>query len=211
MAGDRLGGGNRYFRRRWDDSRGDNYASWGCATYYFEVDELGCVRRQIEEYDQGPKLRYNQNRPEDRYGRLASGNVIDDESTWGACEIPASEFEDSWKSSPDEYAVVSTWTTIEIFDGAVKPIGLYGADNRSVVFQFSDEWGDINIMGIINTPDRQPLLPASKQTGVSVQLLGHQSAMHLLHQGATFALWMGKVIGEGRIEKVNGVNEKFDR
>lgn len=44
----------RYYRRRWNETRGDAFSSWGGATYYFEVGEDGWPTRQVEVYDAGP-------------------------------------------------------------------------------------------------------------------------------------------------------------
>jgi len=60
----------RYFRRRWNDSRGDGFDSWGATTYYFEVGKDGWPTRQVESYDTGPILRYGQGRVECDHGRL---------------------------------------------------------------------------------------------------------------------------------------------
>jgi hypothetical protein len=44
----------RFFRRRWEDSRGDEFDAWGAATYLFEVGDNGWPVRQIQVYDAGP-------------------------------------------------------------------------------------------------------------------------------------------------------------
>jgi hypothetical protein len=60
----------RWFRRRWEESRGDGFASWGAATYFFEVGPDGRPVRQVEVYDAGPTLRYGPDHPEDEFGQL---------------------------------------------------------------------------------------------------------------------------------------------
>ena len=52
----------RYFRRRWDDAR---------AVYYFATDETGMVREQVEVYDDGDVLSYDEDRPSDERGSLS--------------------------------------------------------------------------------------------------------------------------------------------
>jgi len=39
-----------WFQRRWEESRGDQFASWGAATYYFEVGPDGRPVRQVEDW-----------------------------------------------------------------------------------------------------------------------------------------------------------------
>jgi hypothetical protein len=61
---------NRFYRRRWDETRGDQFDSWGCSTWYFEVGDDGWPVRQVEAYDAGPVLRYGTGYDEDGYGAL---------------------------------------------------------------------------------------------------------------------------------------------
>jgi hypothetical protein len=85
--------------RRWEESRGDRFSSWGAATYYFEVGPDGWPIRQIEVYDNGPILRYGPDHQEDEYGRLAQTQLeeMEDENQWA---IAAQDFEDAW--SPNQ-------------------------------------------------------------------------------------------------------------
>lgn len=39
---------NRYYKRRWEESRGDDHDDWGRSTWYFEVADDGYPVRQIE-------------------------------------------------------------------------------------------------------------------------------------------------------------------
>ena len=43
----------RYFRRGWDEDRGDLYASWETSTYYLALDDEGTARVQVEVYANG--------------------------------------------------------------------------------------------------------------------------------------------------------------
>jgi hypothetical protein len=47
-----------WYRRRWEESRGDADDAWGGSTWYFEVGDDGTPIRQIEIYDLGPTFRY---------------------------------------------------------------------------------------------------------------------------------------------------------
>ena len=62
--------GKRYFKRYWPEDRGDSYASWGGATYYFVCGDDGYPDRQIEVYDNGILLSYDDVYYSDDYGML---------------------------------------------------------------------------------------------------------------------------------------------
>lgn len=52
--------GAQYYKRRWDEPRGDEYDHWGFSWWFFETTVDGEVLRQIEVYDSGPSHRYDQ-------------------------------------------------------------------------------------------------------------------------------------------------------
>jgi hypothetical protein len=87
----------RYFRRRWDEDRGDEYASWGPATYYFEVDDDLYPTRQLEVYERGPSLRYSSERLNDAYGLLSDQRL--DLEDFASFEIDGATFEAAWVKS----------------------------------------------------------------------------------------------------------------
>ena len=86
----------RYYKRRWDETRGDRYDSWGPSLWLFETDEVGNVLRQVELYDGGQRLRYDENRLDDSYGALSEKPL--DLSELAAFEIDATEFEAGWSA-----------------------------------------------------------------------------------------------------------------
>lgn len=88
-----------YYRRPWNESRGDQYSSWGRATYYFEVDDDGRPTRQIEIYDSGPTLRYGPGHEEDEFGLLAQGPLAPLDE-WQPRTITEAEFEQAWHDLP---------------------------------------------------------------------------------------------------------------
>lgn len=89
----------RYYRRHWSDTRGDEFETWGAATYYFEVGEDGWPIRQLEVYDAGPVLRYGPGREEDEYGQLRQAR-LDELEDWAPWAISQNEFEKAWKARP---------------------------------------------------------------------------------------------------------------
>ena len=60
-----------HFKRHWDAQRGDQYSDWGTATYFFETDEAGDVKRQMEIYENGRVMKYDEAKPGDDFGGLA--------------------------------------------------------------------------------------------------------------------------------------------
>jgi hypothetical protein len=86
----------RYFKQFWNESRGDKFDSWGCSWWYFETDDAGNVLRQIEKYDAGVVLRYDESHLEDEFGGLAEKPVDSDEI--GGSNIAPQDFEQEWHS-----------------------------------------------------------------------------------------------------------------
>jgi hypothetical protein len=84
----------RYYKRPWDESRGDAYDSWGRSVWCFEIDDEGYAVRQMERYENGPVLKYDANHPEDEYGGLGEKPI--DRHEFGAFEITAEEFSAAW-------------------------------------------------------------------------------------------------------------------
>ncbi|OLB73420.1 MAG: hypothetical protein AUI14_26245 [Actinobacteria bacterium 13_2_20CM_2_71_6] len=89
---------NRFYRRRWEETRGDEFDDWGGSVWYFEVRDDGWPVRQVEVYDAGRVSRYGAGREEDRYGGLSQASLYDSDEDWGPFEITAAEFERVWDS-----------------------------------------------------------------------------------------------------------------
>ena len=85
----------RFYRRPWHETRGDQYDSWGPSTWYFEVDGDGRITRQVECYAHGPNLRYSEDWPEDEYGALGEG-AVDELEDWAPWVIAKAEFDEVW-------------------------------------------------------------------------------------------------------------------
>lgn len=85
----------RYFKRNWNETRGDQYDSWGKSVWFFETDDNGEVLRQIEVYDNGKVLKYDNENSEDEFGMLADQNL--DLTEFNEFTIEKEEFENNWK------------------------------------------------------------------------------------------------------------------
>lgn len=85
----------RYFKRNWDENRGDKYNNWGTSLWYFETDEKGWTNRQIEIYENGNRLKYDPEYLEDEYGGL-SDQAFDLEDM-APYIITKEEFEIEWE------------------------------------------------------------------------------------------------------------------
>lgn len=84
----------RYYRRRWDESRGDDHDSWGSSDWFFEVADDGTVVRQVEAYDAGAVRRYSTDHPQDEDGSLSEAPF--DAAEWEPYRITAEEFAQAW-------------------------------------------------------------------------------------------------------------------
>ncbi len=89
----------RYYRRRWNATRGDEFDSWGAATYYFEVGKDGWPTRQVEVYDASQVLRYGPGHEEDEYGQLGRAR-LDELEDWAPWAVSQDDFEEAWRASP---------------------------------------------------------------------------------------------------------------
>lgn len=55
----------RYFKRRWEEDRGDAHSYWGASWWLFVVNEQDWPTCQIGAYDHGPTKRYGPDLIED--------------------------------------------------------------------------------------------------------------------------------------------------
>jgi hypothetical protein len=87
----------RYYQFRWNEG---NDIGWGDSTHFYEIGDDGCSRRQIEVYDNGTVLKYDENHPFDEYGMLAdfAHNPGDEITSSETIEITVEEFEKNWAS-----------------------------------------------------------------------------------------------------------------
>jgi hypothetical protein len=87
---------SRFYRRRWDETRGDEFDDWGCSVWYFEVADDGWPVRQVEVYDAGRVLRYGLGHEDDRYGIIGQASLYDSGEDWSDFEITEADFERAW-------------------------------------------------------------------------------------------------------------------
>ncbi|MBL3655192.1 hypothetical protein [Fulvivirga sediminis] len=87
----------KYFKRHWNESRGDEYDSWGTSYWWFETTDQGEVIRQMEFYDTGTVLKYHEHFREDEYGGLSEVSL--DIEEFESFAISRSDFESQWNTS----------------------------------------------------------------------------------------------------------------
>ena len=90
---------SRYFKRHWDETPGEGLTgSWGTSIFYFETDEDYNVLRQIQIFQNGQILKYDNNLVNDQFGGLADQQL---------------DKNDFANYSIDDYEFNSTWATIQ--------------------------------------------------------------------------------------------------
>jgi hypothetical protein len=86
---------NHYFKRHWDEPRGDQFDSWGQSLWLFETDGEFWPMRQIVQYDCGVVHKYDGQHSVDQYGGLADQPL--DPEAFAPYRIDQREFEDAWR------------------------------------------------------------------------------------------------------------------
>ncbi len=86
----------KYFKYRWKETRGDDFDDWGFSTFYIEIDEDLYPNRQIELYDNGNKLHYDNENVTDEFGYLGDKSI--EEDTEKLTPISKEDFERVWNS-----------------------------------------------------------------------------------------------------------------
>ena len=84
----------RYYKFHWNESRGDQYDSWGTSNWFIEVGEDLYPNRQIEIYENGKKLKYSNDKLEDEFGGLSDQKF--NESEFDCERSSEQEFEKLW-------------------------------------------------------------------------------------------------------------------
>lgn len=86
-----------FYRRRWDETRGDEHDDWGPAVYYFWVQDR-VVGQQVERYDAGVLLAYDRYHPEDQYGQMTVESL--DACEWAPFEIDIVTYQSETDGQP---------------------------------------------------------------------------------------------------------------
>lgn len=86
-----------YYRRPWDETRGDDYSDWGTSTWFFEIGEDGYPARQLELYENGKALAYDTAHADDEFGGL--GDQPLDLQEFAPFEITKAQFEQAWSTA----------------------------------------------------------------------------------------------------------------
>lgn len=87
----------RHYRRPWDETRGDDFDSWGTSVWYFEIGGDGYPVRQVVKYQHGPVLKYDSEHLDDEYGGLGDQALAADD--FAGFEISPEEFESAWSAA----------------------------------------------------------------------------------------------------------------
>lgn len=87
----------KYFKRIWDETRGDEFDNWGTSIWYFETDKSGLPTKQIEVYQNGKVLKYDQSKLEDEFGGLGGQEL--DLIEFSEFQITKKEFEKVWNEN----------------------------------------------------------------------------------------------------------------
>ncbi|PHQ35265.1 hypothetical protein [Rhodopirellula bahusiensis] len=85
----------QYYRRYWNEDSGGLCSGWGGSHFLFEVHPDGWVARQIQRFDNGELLIYDETCDEDSFGGRSIVPLEADE--YGPFSIDRSEFLNNWK------------------------------------------------------------------------------------------------------------------
>lgn len=86
----------RYFKKNWEETTGDELTDdWGVSIFYFETDDSLNVFKQIQIFENGNILKYDELNNEDEFGAMADQSLEEEEFL--DCEITKEEFYNIWK------------------------------------------------------------------------------------------------------------------
>jgi translation initiation factor IF-1 len=85
----------QYYKRYWDEDSGGLCSGWGGSHLLFEVHPDGWVARQIQQFDNGELLLYDETCNEDDFGGRST--IPLDANEYRPYSIGRSEFVSSWK------------------------------------------------------------------------------------------------------------------
>ena len=85
----------RYFKKNWEETTGDELTDdWGVSIFYFETDDSLNVFKQIQIFENGNILKYDELNNENEFGAMADQSL--EEKEFLDCEITKEEFYNIW-------------------------------------------------------------------------------------------------------------------
>ena len=85
----------RYFKKNWEETTGNELTDdWGVSIFYFETDDSLNVLKQIQIFENGNILKYDELNNEDEFGAMADQSLEEEEFL--DCEISKEEFYNIW-------------------------------------------------------------------------------------------------------------------
>ena len=85
----------RYFKKNWEETTGDELTDdWGVSIFYFETDDSLNVLKQIQIFENGNILKYDELNNENEFGAMADQSL--EEKEFLDCEITKEEFYNIW-------------------------------------------------------------------------------------------------------------------
>lgn len=131
----------RYFKRKWNETRGDQYDNWGTSTFFIETDDSGFPSRQIEKYENGIVLKYGDKKTEDEFGMLGDQDL--DLEEFSEFEISKTDFESEWESNEKKFItseIIGALFQKDQFNDwwESEPIEIRFFDNKKMKITFMD-------------------------------------------------------------------------
>ena len=85
----------RYLKKKWEETTGNELTDdWGVSIFYFETDDSLNVLKQIQIFENGNILKYDELNNEDEFGAMADQSLEEEEFL--DCEISKEEFYNIW-------------------------------------------------------------------------------------------------------------------
>ena len=85
----------RYFKKNWEETTGDELTDdWGVSIFYFETDDSLNFLKQIQIFENGNILKYDELNNENEFGAMADQSL--EEKEFLDCEITKEEFYNIW-------------------------------------------------------------------------------------------------------------------
>ena len=85
----------RYLKKKWEETTGNELTDdWGVSIFYFETDDSLNVLKQIQIFENGNILKYDELNNENEFGAMADQSLEEEEFL--DCEISKEEFYNIW-------------------------------------------------------------------------------------------------------------------